>query len=79
MLRSYFRTPASALTYETHYENMMHMFGMKGHFVRTIPELQVAVKESLIATDRPNVINVIISPQADRKPQDFKWLTESKL
>uniref|UniRef100_A0A2M4AKI8 2-hydroxyacyl-CoA lyase n=1 Tax=Anopheles triannulatus TaxID=58253 RepID=A0A2M4AKI8_9DIPT len=72
-------TPASALTYETHYENLMHMFGMKGHFVRTISELQAAVKESLIATDRPNVINVIISPQADRKPQDFKWLTESKL
>ncbi|XP_058460691.1 2-hydroxyacyl-CoA lyase 1 [Malaya genurostris] len=72
-------TPPSALTVETHYEAMMNMFGSKGHFVRTIPELQAAVKEALILTDRPTIINVIISPQADRKPQDFQWLTESKL
>ncbi|XP_053679100.1 2-hydroxyacyl-CoA lyase 1 [Anopheles nili] len=72
-------TPASALTYETRYENMMNMFGMNGHFVRSISELKVAVKESLCATDRPHIINIAISPQADRKEQDFKWLTESKL
>lgn len=58
---------------------MMNMFGSKGHFVRTIPELQQAVKEALTLTDRPTIINVIISPTADRKPQDFQWLTESKL
>lgn len=57
----------------------MQMFNMKGHFVRTIPELQTAVKESLALTDRPTIINVIISPTADRKPQSFNWLTESKL
>uniref|UniRef100_A0A182U2B4 2-hydroxyacyl-CoA lyase n=1 Tax=Anopheles melas TaxID=34690 RepID=A0A182U2B4_9DIPT len=72
-------TPASALTHETRYENMMSMFGMKGNFVRTIVELQAAVKDALTATDRPHIINIAISPQADRKPQDFKWLTESKL
>uniref|UniRef100_A0A182J1B2 2-hydroxyacyl-CoA lyase n=1 Tax=Anopheles atroparvus TaxID=41427 RepID=A0A182J1B2_ANOAO len=72
-------TPASALTHETRYEKMMSMFDMKGHFVRTVPELQTAVKEALIATDKPTIINVAISPQADRKPQEFKWLTESKL
>lgn len=67
------------LTVETRYENLMQMFNMKGHFVRTIPELQTAVKESLALTDRPTIINVIISPTADRKPQSFNWLTESKL
>ncbi|KFB47839.1 hypothetical protein ZHAS_00015885 [Anopheles sinensis] len=72
-------TPASALTFETRYERMMSMFDMKGYFVRTIPELQSAVKDALVATDKPTIINVAISPQADRKPQDFKWLTESKL
>lgn len=57
----------------------MQMFQMKGHFVKTIPELQAAVKESLALTDRPTIINVIINPSADRKPQSFNWLTESKL
>lgn len=74
-----FRTPPTALTVYTHYENMMQLFGKKGHFCKTIPELQNAVKESLKVTDGPSVINVIISPSADRKPQTFNWLTESKL
>lgn len=72
-------TPVTALNVETRYEQMMSMFGKKGFFVETIPELQNAVREALIATDHPSIINVIISPQADRKPQYFSWLTESKL
>ncbi|CRL01968.1 CLUMA_CG015244, isoform A [Clunio marinus] len=72
-------TPVTALNVETRYEQMMSMFGKEGHFVRTIPELEEAVKESLIPSDHPSIINVIISPQADRKPQNFSWLTESKL
>lgn len=72
-------TPPNALNVETRYDAMMNMFGFKGHFVRTIPELQQAVKEALVLTDRPTIINVIISPSAERKPQDFQWLTESKL
>ena len=72
-------TPVTALNVETRYEEMMSMFGKKGFFVKTIPELQNAVKEALIPTDSPSIINVIISPQADRKPQNFSWLTESKL
>lgn len=71
--------PPSALTVETHYENMMNMFGLKGYFVKEIPELQNAVREALQLTDRPTIINVIISPSSDRKPQAFNWLTESKL
>jgi len=27
----------------------------------------------------PSIINVMIDPSADRKPQNFAWLTESKL
>lgn len=72
-------TPPSALGPETRYENMMNLFGMKGYFVKQVPELQLAVKESLKLTDRPSIINVIINPSADRKPQTFNWLTESKL
>uniref|UniRef100_A0A1B0CFZ4 2-hydroxyacyl-CoA lyase n=1 Tax=Lutzomyia longipalpis TaxID=7200 RepID=A0A1B0CFZ4_LUTLO len=72
-------TPPMALTVETHYENMMGMFNQKGYFVRQIPELQKAVKESLTLVDKPTIINVIISPSAERKQQAFGWLTESKL
>lgn len=55
------------------------MFDKKGYFCTTIPELQKAVTECLQVRDAPTMINVIISPSADRKPQTFNWLTESKL
>lgn len=58
---------------------MMTMFGRQGYHCTTISELQKAVKEALKETEGPSIINVIISPSADRKPQDFNWLTESKL
>jgi len=29
--------------------------------------------------DSPSLINIMINPQADRKEQQFNWLTESKL
>lgn len=58
---------------------MMNLFGKKGYFVNTVDELQSAVKEALKVKDGPTIINVIISPSADRKPQTFNWLTESKL
>lgn len=72
-------TPPTTLSAETRYENAMTMFGMEGYFARTIDELQDAVRSALIATDHPSIINVAINPSADRKPQTFNWLTESKL
>ncbi|XP_045478553.1 2-hydroxyacyl-CoA lyase 1 [Harmonia axyridis] len=71
--------PPTTLNFATQYESMLNMFNRKGHFCQTIPEVQKAVKESLQVTDGPSIINVIISPTADRKPQTFSWLTESKL
>lgn len=50
-----------------------------GYLCRTIPEIQTAVKKALLVTDHPVIINILISPTADRKPQTFNWLTESKL
>ena len=73
------RTPPSALCVETRYEAMMQMFGMKGYFVREVGELQTALKEAQNLTDQPTIINIIINSTADRKPQSFNWLTESKL
>ncbi|XP_060521889.1 2-hydroxyacyl-CoA lyase 1 [Cylas formicarius] len=72
-------TPPGCLTSFTRYDNMMNLFGRTGYFVQTIPDLQIAITEALKVEDGPTVINVIINTTADRKPQDFKWLTESKL
>lgn len=58
---------------------MMEMFGVSGHLCRTVQEIESAVKAAIAVTDRPSIINILISPQASRKPQTFNWLTESKL
>lgn len=72
-------TPPNTLTVETRYEKMMEMFGKKGHFCTTIPEIEKALKTALKETDSPTILNIMINPQADRKTQSFSWLTESKL
>ncbi|XP_011343689.2 2-hydroxyacyl-CoA lyase 1 isoform X3 [Ooceraea biroi] len=72
-------TPPFTLTSETHYEKLMEMFGRKGHFCTTVQDIQQALKVSLKVMDSPSLINIMINPQADRKEQQFNWLTESKL
>ncbi|XP_072944586.1 2-hydroxyacyl-CoA lyase 1 isoform X2 [Epargyreus clarus] len=72
-------TPPTALSTEVRYEKMMEMFGDTGHFCRTVEEIEAAVKKAVAVTDRPSIINILISPQSNRKPQAFNWLTESKL
>ncbi|XP_069682858.1 2-hydroxyacyl-CoA lyase 1-like [Periplaneta americana] len=71
--------PPTLLTTNIHYERLMEMFGAKGHFCVDIPQLQSALQQSLKVYHRPSIINVMISPSADRKPQNFSRLTESKL
>ncbi|XP_018561519.1 2-hydroxyacyl-CoA lyase 1 [Anoplophora glabripennis] len=72
-------TPPGCLSSVTRYDNMMSLFGRVGFFVQTVPELKKAVNEALKIKDGPTIVNVIINPTADRKPQTFNWLTESKL
>uniref|UniRef100_T1JB33 2-hydroxyacyl-CoA lyase 1 n=1 Tax=Strigamia maritima TaxID=126957 RepID=T1JB33_STRMM len=72
-------TPPTALTPNIRYERMSEMFGAKGFYVNTIPELQQAVKEALAIKDQPCIINVMIDPMSQRKTQEFNWLTSSKL
>lgn len=71
--------PPTALSVNTHYENMMQLFSKKGFYCETIPQLVEAIKASLDVKDHPSIINVMINPSADRKQQSFSWLTESKL
>lgn len=72
-------TPPSSLSVDTHYEKILLLREKVGFFVRTVPQLQEAIRLGLAVEGGPSLVNVMINPQADRKPQNFAWLTESKL
>lgn len=72
-------SPPSSLTPNTHYEALAKLGNGKGFFCNTLEELRNALDEGLMITDAPTIINVMINPSSDRKPQMFAWLTESKL
>lgn len=71
--------PPSCLTAGAHYERMVEAFGGKGYFVRTAEQLKSSLTTALTSKDQISLINVMINPQAQRKPQDFFWLTKSKM
>ncbi len=68
------RIPPSAYTPNARYEKVIEAFGGKGYFATTPEELEHALKEAL-NDPNPNVVNVMIDPRAQRKPQQFNWLT----
>ena len=49
-------------------------FGGKGFYVTESSELQGTL-EKAIAMDEPTIVNIMIDPKAQRKPQKFAWLT----
>jgi 2-hydroxyacyl-CoA lyase 1 len=68
------RVPPNAYTPAAHYEKMAEIYGGKGFFVNTPDELTAALDEAM-ATDKPSIVNIMIDPKAQRKPQQFAWLT----
>ncbi|KAK9506620.1 hypothetical protein O3M35_008516 [Rhynocoris fuscipes] len=72
-------SPPTSLTPNIHYEEMSNLCKGIGYFCNTIPQLQQALVNAFKTEDSPSIINVMINPSADRKPQTFAWLTESKL
>lgn len=72
-------TPPTSLLPSARYERMASIFDESGHLCTTIPELESAVKLSLAESQKPSLINVLINPMAQRKAQDFDWLTRSKI
>jgi 2-hydroxyacyl-CoA lyase 1 len=66
--------PVSVYTPRAHYEKLADAFGGRGFFVTTPAELGPALKEAL-AEPRPTIVNVMLNPRADRKPQKYGWLT----
>jgi thiamine pyrophosphate-dependent acetolactate synthase large subunit-like protein len=55
------------------YDRLMEAFGGHGAFVETAPQLKPAL-ERAFASGRTALINVVVDPTADRKPQSFDWL-----
>jgi 2-hydroxyacyl-CoA lyase 1 len=68
------RIPPSAYTPSAHYEKMAEIYGGKGFFVTQPDELRPAL-EAAMATDKPSIVNIMISARSQRKPQQFAWLT----
>ena len=66
--------PPSAYTIDARYERVIEAFGGKGYFVKRSSELGPILKEAF-ADPMPNIVNVMIDPRAQRKPQKFEWLT----
>lgn len=61
-----------SLTPGARYDKMMAAFGGKGLFVTDPAELRAALDEAM-AFSGPALVNVLIHPQAGRKPQQFSW------
>jgi thiamine pyrophosphate-dependent acetolactate synthase large subunit-like protein len=68
------RIPPSAYVPQARYERVIEAFGGRGYFVTNPGELEQSLKEAL-ADPMPTLINVMIDPRAQRKPQPFNWLT----
>jgi len=71
--------PPSSLIPDARYEKIAKMFGGKGYFATTAPEIESAMKAALKEKDQPSVINIMIDPGADRRAQEFSWLSRSKI
>jgi thiamine pyrophosphate-dependent acetolactate synthase large subunit-like protein len=66
--------PPFVYTVGAHYERIIEAFGGRGYFVNSPCELGPTLKEAL-NDPRPNIVNVLTDPKAQRKPQKFQWLT----
>ncbi len=68
------RIPPTAYTPNARYERIIEAFGGKGYFVETPAELGPALSEAL-AAPVPTIVNIMINPRSQRRPQEFAWHT----
>ena len=66
--------PVSVYTPRARYDKIAEAFGGRGWFVTKPEELGPALKDAL-ASPVPTIVNVMLNPRADRKPQKYGWLT----
>ncbi|MBE7520122.1 MAG: oxalyl-CoA decarboxylase [Thermoflexaceae bacterium] len=68
------RIPPTAYTPNARYERIIEAFGGKGYFVETPAGLGPALSEALSAPV-PTIVNIMINPRSQRRPQEFAWHT----
>ncbi|XP_067650519.1 2-hydroxyacyl-CoA lyase 1-like [Haliotis asinina] len=71
--------PPSGLVPNTRYEKLIEAFGGKGYFATTAEDVDRCMRAALEDRSRSSIINVMINPLAQRKTQEFFWLTQSKM
>jgi 2-hydroxyacyl-CoA lyase 1 len=59
---------------QARYEKVIEAFGGQGWFVETPDQLRPALDKAF-ASGKPSIVNIMINPSAQRKPQQFGWLT----
>jgi 2-hydroxyacyl-CoA lyase 1 len=64
--------PPSMLSWDAHYEKVIEAFGGTGFFVDDPGKLATALREAM-STPGPSLVNVVINPRAQRKPQEYRW------
>jgi len=73
------RSPPTCLVPDVRYEKLAEMCGGQGFFCTTPEEIRSAMQKAVEETKKPTVINIMINPSAERKKQDFEWLTRAKM
>ncbi len=68
------KIPTWVYTPGARYELIAEAFGGRGFRVERLAQLDAAL-EAALAADKPAVVNVLIDPEATRKPQKHAWLT----
>ena len=63
-----------AYTGQAHYEKVIEAFGGKGYFVERPEEIRPAL-DAAARSKMPSLINIMIDINANRKKQQFAWLT----
>ena len=58
--------------YGARYDKMMEAFGGKGFFIENPKDLKSALQEAMDFRG-PALVNVRISQESPRKPQQFRW------
>ncbi|CAL8130686.1 unnamed protein product [Orchesella dallaii] len=74
-----YRLPPNTLSPQCRYEKLAEMAGGQGFFCENIEQLQSALEKAIAETEKPTIINCMINTTAQRKQQDFDWLTRAKL
>ena len=69
--------PPGVLTPHARYDQMIDGFGGKGFLVDD-PKNLAATLRGAMAFDGPTIVNVLLDPEAGRKPQQFNWLTKEE-